>query len=375
MALQKEYLCKIYGSDGITLKATVSQANLAGGKPPSFRSRINGGQGECVLDITGGAYKFDAYGEGTIVRHSNVVELWVVDAAHMLGRRVYKGYISRYQPYLKDTGEEGVQVTCLGLGSLLTRSYYKNGSSFTVTQTTQDPTVIAKAIADHFGTIYSGSLITYDSSSIPATVGTNVTYSFVDQKWLDAMNTTVKLAGTNWWWFIDQDGKLQFQAKPSSAKWTFAVGLEISGITATKDAEAVINDVEVRRSGGTATDYSDATSQSTYGTGSPQTGKNSEIISDTNITDSGTADARGNAEIGSRKDAKTSAVITLNPLADLEGIRMGDAVQIANRNKSDTTYPSSMQIVSMNYTGDDLTIELEAVTHDFGAALQFFVNS
>ena len=51
----------------------------------------------------------------------------------------------------------------------------------------------------------------------------------------------------------------------------------------------------------------DATSQATYGTGNPDTGRIAEIISDTSISDGTTADQRGNKELADKKDYKLTA--------------------------------------------------------------------
>ena len=372
MALQKQWNVKVYGQDGVTLKLNVPPSNLASN--PSFTTRINNGQGECVLDLVGPSFKFDSFGEGTTLAFSFVVEIWCVDANNPLGRRIYKGYVSRIEPYFEAKGLEGVKVTCLGLVSLLSRSYYQTGGgNYTVTQTA-DPTAIGKAIVDHFNTIFSGNLISYDSTSIPATVGATVNYTFTDRKWVDALTQTQTLAGTNWWWSIDQDGKYNFQAKPSSATWVFTIGKDVQSIKATKDAEKVINQVQVRRNGGTAVDYSDSTSQTTYGTGNPATGRNTQIISDTSILDATTSDQRGNKAIADGKDAKVSATVVLNTQADLEGIRIGDACRIRNLSTSSVTFNDCMQIVSLQYDGDSLTIQLESITNDLGTALNSFVN-
>src|SRR4051794_27576381 len=50
---------------------------------PSFGGRINGGYGECVLDV--GGYTFDSFSEGTNVDFMNLIDLYanVVDVETM----------------------------------------------------------------------------------------------------------------------------------------------------------------------------------------------------------------------------------------------------------------------------------------------------
>ncbi len=373
MALQKNYVVKIFGQDGTTLKKSVSRKSLR--TNPSFRCRINGGFGECVLDLVGTGFAFDNFGEGTWIAHSYIVDIYEVDSVNApLGRRIYRGYISKYEPYIDASGQEGVKVTCLGLVSLLTKSYYKNGSSFTVTQSGVDPQAIGEAIIDHYNTIFGGSLLSYTHGTSTQTVGTNVSYTFTDQKWFDALTTVAKLAGTNWWWKIDENGLYSFQAKPSSATHKFTIRKDVNAITAPKDAEKVINDVQVRRSGGTASNYSDATSQSTYGTGATPSGKYSAIINDPSITDANGADQRGNKEVNDKKTAFNSAVITVNPNYDLESIKCGQTCRVMNYDKSSTFFGTNLLIVGLAYDGDTCRVEVERSPADFGLELNTFVN-
>lgn len=381
--IEKKYIVKVFGQDGTSLKAILTTDRILAGtgmyvkKTPDFKTQINKGQGELVLDLKA---KFDSFQEGTTVTFMNIVKVYSVVTDNTVSpitqtqTLIYTGYISRYEAYIDAAGDEGVRVTCLGLISLLSRSYYKNGSSFTVTQSSQDPTVVGKAIIDHFNTIFGGSLISYDSSSVPATVGTNITYTYTDQKWIDALTTTVKLAGTNWWWAVREDGKFYMQAKPGSATHRFVIGTHVVSISGLKDAEKVINDVQVRRTGGTATNYSDATSQSTYGTGGTPSGKNSEVISDSNIADATTADQRGNKEIADKKDSKLTGTVTISPKYNIDSIHVGDTCSIFNYDKNSSFFPTNMLIMGVSYHGDTVDLELEQITQDFGVELNRFVN-
>lgn len=69
---------------------------------PTFPARINGGYGECVLDV--GGYTFDAFSEGVNIDFMNLIDLYanVVDTETMAqtSRRIYRGFLSAYEPYL-----------------------------------------------------------------------------------------------------------------------------------------------------------------------------------------------------------------------------------------------------------------------------------
>jgi hypothetical protein len=95
MARAKSYNIKVYGQDGTTVVGNIS---LPPEKSfPTFSSRINGVYAECVLDLN---YPFDDFDEGGLVDFMNIVGIDVCDAAYPLGRILYKGYISRYEPYI-----------------------------------------------------------------------------------------------------------------------------------------------------------------------------------------------------------------------------------------------------------------------------------
>src|SRR5437879_602488 len=118
MALQKQFTAKLFAADGTTLRKNIAPNVLK--QSPQFNSRINGGLGELVLDLN---LPFDDFDEGVSIDYMNIVDLYAIDADHPRGRRIYRGYISRYEPYIEGS-DQGVKVTCLGLASLLTHAYY-----------------------------------------------------------------------------------------------------------------------------------------------------------------------------------------------------------------------------------------------------------
>lgn len=377
MAIQRHFQAKFYDQDNSTFLKVYSTQRPEGAtrgylkNSPAFTSNIDGGFGECVLDLSLHFHDFD---EGTSVDFMNIVKIYAVrvDNGAQDVELIYTGFISRYEPYYEG-GDEGVRVTLLGLVSLLSFSHFKNGTSFTYARGAEDPTVTGKAIIDHFNTIYGGSLLSYDATSVPSTLGTNITYTFTDTLWADALRKVAELAGTGWWWKVDETGKYWLLAKPGSATHVFTIGKDIESLVLTKDSEKVVNDVQVRHTGGTASDYSDATSQSTFGTGSPASGKRTKIVSDTAIQNSTTADQRGNKEINDGKDEKVSARITINTAYDLESIKVGETCSVRNL-QSASVIPDNLQIVSLSYNGDSVSMELERTTTNFGRELAEFVS-
>jgi hypothetical protein len=376
MPLQRHFLAKVFDQDGTTFLKTFSTDRADGVDTgylkgsPSFESRINGGYGELVLDL---ALPFDDFDEGSSVDFMNVVKVYAVSVDDDLVQTdtlIYTGFVSKYEPYV-DEGQEGVHVTCLGLVSLLALSYYKSGTSFEVAHSGEDPSVIAEAVIDHFNTVYGGSLLSYSGDSV-SSVGTNVSVTFTDQHWSDALTKLYQLAGTDWWWKVDEAGVFWLQPKPGSPTHTFTIGKDVLRITAPKDSEKVVNDVQVRRSDGTASDYSDATSQATFGSGSPATGKRSEILSDSTLTDANAADQRGNKEVADNKDAKTKATVTVTTDYPIETVKVGQTCNI--RNLKGSFFADNLLIVAVRYDGDTVEVDLDQQT-SFGTELAGLIAS
>lgn len=370
MATKKSFIVKIYASDGSTLRKVLtnerpSDTSLPYLKNvPQFRSRINGGFGECVLDL---AYPFDDFSEGTVVDFMNIVKIYAVvnNAGTQTSTLIYTGFISKYTPYI-ESGSEGVRVVCLGLVSLLSFSYYKNGTSFTVTHSSDDPETIGRAIIDHVNSIYTASLLSYtDDTTDP--VGTAVSITFNDQKWFDALKKTGELAGAGWWWKIDESGTYWLKAKPSAATHTFTIGKNVVRLTAPKDSEKIVNDIQVRGDGVTTDDF-DSTSQTDYGV-------RTKIITDSQLKDTNATSQRANKEIEDHKDPTIAAPVEIDSSYDIESIKVGETCRIRNFRKANTFFSSNMQIIGVHYLGDTVRLELDEHPADFGLELERFVSA
>lgn len=344
--MQKSYTVKIYSITGTYLK-TLAPTQIM--NEVTFTSRINGGQGECVIETS---LPIDDFDEGVSIKQMNFVKVYEIDDTFNTDPvLIYTGYISRYAPFFEE-GSEGVRLTLLGLGSLLTHAYFKNGSSFTVTKAATDPAQIIKDIVDHFNGVYSGSWIGYGGGNI-TTVGTNVDVTFVDQKWFDAINKTADLGGGGRYWRVAEDGQVWYKAKPVAATHQFTIGKDVSTGEVVKNGEQIVNSYQLRWGAGpTAADFSDATSQSAYG-------KREKAETDSGITASGTATQKGNQVIADFKDPKVQARLRINTQYDIESIKPGDTCSVFNTKEGSTTFPTNMLITSVSYSPDGVDIELE----------------
>ena len=358
--INKRFTVKIYQNNGTTFIRSLKPSEVKG--VPSFASQINGGFGQCALDLN---LPFDDFGEGTDVDFMHIVKIYVSDENNTLGRLVYTGFISAYKPYI-DGGKQGVKVTLLGLVSLLSFAYYKSGASFTVAHVGVDPSAIMKAIIDHFNTIYSGSLLGYNAVGTTVdSVGVNVTYTFTEEKWLDALTHIFGTVGAGWYWHIDKLGQLYLKQKPVTATHKFTIGKDVEVVEVDKSAETVDNKCRVKY-GASTSDYNDATSITRFGT-------RESIVTDNSIQDATTAAQRATQEVNDNKVEKIKARITINSNYDLETIEVGDTCQILNLSKDQSTFNNNMLIVSVAYNFDKVTVELEQQTK-FSIELKKFIS-
>jgi len=339
---------------------------------PTFASRINGGHGQCVVDLN---LPFDDFGEGTTIGLMKIADIYAIDANHPRGRRIYRGFVTQYEPYLEG-GREGVKVTLLGLASLLTLSLYKTGGgSVTVSHTTDDPEAIVRAVIDHFNTVYGGNLITYtDGTTDPIGVVPNVT--FESQKWFDSIRKTLELAEAGWWWKVDHDGLFWFKPRPSDVTHQFTLKDDVDSVRVTKNSEKVVNEVYLKWSlSGTpqTTHIFDLPSQAAFGTGSPPTGVRTKVLNGSSVNDGTSAGQAAQKELDDNKVAKTATQLVINEKYDLESIHVGEMCEVLNYKKGSTLFEGPMIIAGLTYTAEKVTLDLEQ-PRDFGLELQSFVG-
>lgn len=358
----KKFTVKIYDSSGTTLKRTLSNQDF--NSTPNFNSKIDGGFGECVLDLN---LPYDDFGEGDTIDYMFIVKIYVIDDIYPKGRLVYTGFISKITPFI-DASKQGVSLSVLGLVSLLSLDYYKDGSSYEVTHSNQDPAVIMQAVLDYFNSINGNSLLSYSAETME-NVGTNVSYTFKKKKWLDAIQDTFGLAGSGVWWSVDQNGYFYFKPKPSTATHTFTLGKDIEKFENNKSSEDIINAVRVYYDSDLASyvDCEDSTSITKYG-------RRTKIINDSDITDSTTATQKATQTVEDNKNPKIKGALTINNQYDIESIKVGDTCKVLNLKKGSTQFTSNMQISMVRYYFDSVTLELEDFA-DFGTTLNKFVNT
>jgi hypothetical protein len=359
----KKYLVKIYGRNGSSLVLNIPHEKIRG--LPTFSDRINGGMGECIIDYV---VPFDDFGEGVDIDHQFVLDLYAFDSSNPLGRRIYRGTIQEYEPYITGA-QQGVLIKALGLGSNLSFDAYMTSSRtvYTVSHAAADPQDIFKAIIDEHRAYVNNPLINYGVGSTQA-LGTNVNKDFVDRTWFDAAQDTRDLCSTGWWWHVDADGLASLLPKPSTVTHRFIIGKHIQEGNFPKSAKGVKNRIRVTRSGGTITHYTDTTSKNTFES-------RLEMISESTINNSTTADQRGNKALNDKKDDKVKSTMIINATYDLESIKVGQTCSILNSDGSAAFFGTNVFISGLQYNGDTVQLDLEESVTDLGASLEKFVNA
>lgn len=318
--MQKRYTLKIYSISGTYIK-TINPSIVK--NQIVFTSQINGGQGQCIIDLD---LPFDNFDEGVSIKQANFVKIYEADDVNSTTPRlIYTGFISQYVPYF-DRGEEGVKLVLLGLVSLLALAYYKSGSNYTFTVSTTDPAAQMRQIIDHFNSVYDGSWISYGDSVVD--VGSNSTYEYKDLKWFDALKKMFDLGGGGRYWKIDESGELHFKDKPSAAVHRFTLGYDLDSGDIVKNGEKIINQYQLRYGTGytSSADFDDQASIDNYGT-------REKVQNDERVSVAGTVTQKGNTVIEDSKNPKIEARLRVNSNYDIESIKPGDTCSIFNYHK------------------------------------------
>ena len=334
--MQKTFTIKIYELNGTYIKTLASGESGAVMGGLSWNDQINGGQGEMSLDLN---LPFDDFEEVSTVDCAKMVKVFESDDNNQ-ARLIYTGIVTSYDPYF-DESSEGVRLNCQGLGAMLGLACYKNGASYDVTHTSQDPGDIVRAIIAHFNTKYAGAWI---SSAGVQNTGTPVSVVMSDLTWLEAIQKALELAGAGWYFHVGPDGNVTFAQKPATATHRFTIGAEATSGHALISSEDMVNQYQLRPgSPGAAGNYSDTPSQALYGLREPKP------ESDTSFSDATTRDRKGNAKVADLKDKKATGEIVIVSSYDIESIKPGDTATMLNV-RGTNPYPTNLQITGVSYT-------------------------
>jgi hypothetical protein len=340
--MAKRFVYKVTSLDGTAVGDLHPKSVIS---TPSFRERINSGQGQMLIQYK--TADFDDF-DTALIAHRNIISLYVISDEDPLGVLIYRGFISRFTPFVKGR-EFGVKITCMGPVSLAKKIFYKNGSNFEVVHSSDDPAVIVKAVIDYFSTKYPG-ILSYSAGYID-NVGTGIDYTFTDRRCRDAITDAAGYTDEDWWYRFDPDGQVRMQAKPTTPTHLFTIGKDIEELEIMNDNEPVVNALQYRYDGGT-TDFVDAASQTAYG-------PVEDIEDNQNTSDSTTVNQYGDKLMDEEGDPKIKVKLVINAKYNLESIRVGDTCSVLGLKLNSSVIEENMQIVSVRYAPDKVTIGLD----------------
>ena len=167
---------------------------------------------------------------------------------------------------------------------------------------------------------------------------------------LEAMTKCQELAGGDWYWNIDGQGVFHFRARPSSAIHIFQIGVDVEEITVEKNVEEMVNHVVVNYDGGqhVATDSASITAY----------GLRAVVLDDSDIKTLASAQLRANNEL-TKSTPKLRTKIVINSNYDLESVKVGETCRVRGLKEGSTTLGDNMQIMSLSYKPDKVTLTLD----------------
>ncbi len=126
---------KVYNTAGTYIK------NWADASLISFSKRMNGGIGECVIDL---ARTINNWKDSADIDLNYRVQIYISDKDNGY-LKIYDGFISNIT-FNGDGVKEKTTVKCLGFIEKLAVDFYKNDTLTTIAETAADPSTMLKNI-------------------------------------------------------------------------------------------------------------------------------------------------------------------------------------------------------------------------------------
>ncbi len=366
----KKFYYKVYDKNGAFLNTWSSEVT----NDPTFKASINGGLGQLNIKLARNFNSVDENNPSRDINFRNRVELWIQDREAPHGVKIYSGFISDYSPYIDGTNEY-VLVSCFGyVSDLATVDLVDLSNNVAVAfpnslASVADPGAIISAVV--YLANVAGSSVT---SGTIDNVGYSTPYTFNNVKTADAINKTKSFCPANYYWYVDQDNRLNAHiANTSTPDLKWAIGREILKIDSNKTMRQVINSVKFIGGNIPNSDaskivqllmqYSDSTSISTYG-------RRSTVVVDYNVIDWNTALKIMLNIVNTQKDAQARATVEVVDSngdswygCDIESLQPGQTVQILDpKENNPASQPYSLTqaliIQSVEYQFDKAIVEL-----------------
>jgi len=252
---KKNYQIRIYDAD-YNQEAIISDARIQ-----FYRDSINSGLGEFVFDIERTLDNWTTLADLELFKK---VELYINDIDTELLIKVYSGYISRIN-FVETADKRTATVTCLGFVSRLAMDVYKDGTTTTISEATEEPATIFKNIIDKLRDSANGNIpfLNYTADSIKNT-SLSVSVKFESDAYLDALNKVLSVCPANWFWKLNADNIFSLSSKPVVADHNFSRGA-IENLQIDYSMENVRNGVLIWDNDTTYRYLADLDSQASYG--------------------------------------------------------------------------------------------------------------
>ncbi|MHA1279925.1 MAG: hypothetical protein ACTSQ8_22215 [Candidatus Helarchaeota archaeon] len=328
------------------------------------------------------ARKWNDFGESEDVKNGNQVKIYVSDKdtgdddLDLLA----SGFISGYTPQISAAGnEEHILVTVLGNAVKLNESIVTASGNTLVSYNSQSPSAIFNSLIDLYNTTVSGAV---SFSKNIDTAPTTVSYDFQYSTYKEALDKVVELAPEDWWYSIMPDDTIDFHPRKWSADHKLVVGRSIDSISPFKNIENIYNIIYFIGDGIESV-YRNETSIILYG-------EKTTVLQDRRVTQQTTADDMANRFLRAHQNPETKVRLSVldNNIDetgrgyDIDKIKCGDTISIIHPdiayertlwnefkwNESKWNGPiesvlsSPMKVVSLNYMGDKIILELSTRT-------------
>lgn len=264
------------------------------------------------------------------------------------GRRVFSGWLSKYRAHYGT--KEYVDVFLLHHSTELDNYIANDEGDTTFTINSTDPSTMLTTILDQY--IADGGTLTYDSASIQLT-GTVASYTFKMMTVRQAIDKILELSPPDFYWYIDVGNNvINFKQKADTPKHTFIFQKHIKEIDVERHLEDLVN--EVRFVGGGDPQlyklYEDSTSKTAWRQGL-------EILTDSRVTTAASAEILSESLIDRYKDPVYATEVTiLDAQYRTERIQLGDTVSFANfGNFIDSL---NLLIVGLDYNKNFMRLQL-----------------
>lgn len=346
----QRYQIKIYDFNN-NFKGTIEQDRLI--SPIWFTKNINGGVWEVTLDILG-------TGDIDFFDENLKLEIYEKDPDSNTFFKIFGWIINNVENNF--SGYFFYRVMAYGYIVLFSRYILRSGLSFKFTRTLEASAFLMDVI--DAVSAENGGLLTYDVSSIDI-AGVNVTIEADQTTALDALEI-IRGAVTNFYFYIDANGKCFFKPKSSTPNYILVKGRDIQEVFQNCDYDKIINHVVIEHKTWII-EVEDAISVSKWK-------RRTENIVDKEMN-AATATAYATRMVNKYKDPirSTKAFILsqyVNNNADIKKFNQLEPWQTCNiRNVDDENIMQNLQIYKVTYTEDLIEVEFEEFIRNIGESI------